>query len=104
MIARIKILKNQAEIEKAQKAVEVWMHQNPEGDIKDRPGIPDAEFDTTVLLLDVEHISLAYINATGGINVDYKDKSFVLIYEDEVWEELSQAFETKQRRFALSGL
>lgn len=88
MIAKIKTCTNAVDIEAA--------HQNnkklEEQGSEERQVIPEAEFGTTDLLLDVTGITLAYVNNRGEINVDYMDKSFVLVYEESVWEQIKSRF------------
>jgi hypothetical protein len=54
--------------------------------------IPEQEFKTTELLIDINLITMAYIGAKGELNVDYKDKSFPLVYSDDVWGKLKDHF------------
>jgi hypothetical protein len=55
--------------------------------------VPEQETELTDLLLDINLITLAFVNAKGDISIDYKDKSFLLVYSDYVWEKLRQHFD-----------
>ena len=62
----------------------------------DIPAIPEPIFKGSDLLLDIENVSLAFVNSTGEISIKYQGDNFNLIYNDEVWEELKARFRSYQ--------
>jgi len=117
MIAQIKTLANAKEIEIkqkeyqeiAQKNEKAWEHNrvSDDGDsmeVLNLPIVPDAIYKPSDLLIDIEYVSLAFVNSTGEISIKYHGDNFNLIYSDEVWEALKNRFTKKKCEAACNSV
>ena len=103
MIGQIKVATNAAEIKKAQEVYQQVAQENAQIESKNSqlakskraplipmPSIPEMECKNTDILLKVDKVDLAFVNANGDISISYLGKDFNLVYSDQVWEELKQ--------------
>lgn len=105
MIAQLKVLANSKEIEEAQNEFKSIDLQNQEIDKKNKelakakrveylkyPAIPEPEYKNNDLLIDIQEISLAFVNSNGEISIKYKGDNFNLVYSNEVWKQIIERF------------
>lgn len=101
MIAQIKVLANAKEIESAQIEYKETAQKNHDIeksnsqlakarriDLLPYPIIPEQEYKPSDLLIDANHVTLAFVNSNGEISIKYQGDNFNLIYSDEVWNKL----------------
>lgn len=95
MIARIKILLNQTEIETAQAEIQrisqlnhTNAQENLEAMVIEVPAMPESQIGETSIALADNKISLAFINGKGEISVKHDGETFNLVYDEQTWKKL----------------
>lgn len=102
MIAKIKLISNQKEVEAAIKEnQEIEAHNSTieVGDYTDRKSlveVPSLEYAETEMAFSMNDVDYAYLGNDNMINIEHKKNAFKIIYEPDVWERITEYLKAKE--------
>lgn len=101
MIAKIKLISNQKEVEAAIKEnQEIEAHNasvNPEGDsVRELVEVPTPEYGETEMAFSMNDVDYAYLGNDNMINIEHKKNAFKIIYEPKIWDRITSFFNAKE--------
>lgn len=102
MIAKIKLISNQKEVEAAIKEnqeIEAYNATIEVGDYTDRKElveVPTPEYGETEMAFNMNDVDYAYLGNDNMINIEHKKNAFKIIYEPEIWERITSFFNAKE--------